>query len=131
MLEPENFGSGKVYAIANTKPNELIVDGLYTYLTPKDEYIEQYKKIQLELSDEKPNALKDAADYFTGIFYNQLKLFLINLNKAAKEENKTMMELLPFCDGDSLVSWERFGNSNYRGLVGGALKKIGYEVILK
>jgi hypothetical protein len=135
MLEPENFGSGKIYAIARTKPNELIVAGLYSHLTPKEEYIQNYKKMQLEYDQNIPESVlgaqTKASEYFNTVFYNQLKSFLIELNNAAKVENKTMMELLPFEDGDTLVSWERFGNTNYRGTVGGLLKKIGYEVIVK
>ncbi len=135
MLEPDNFGSGKVYAITRTKPPELIVAGLYSHLTPKNEYIETYKKMQLDYSEQTPEALneaqKKASVYFNTAFYGQLKSFLMDLNKAAKEENKTMMELLPFEDGDTLVSWEKFEYTNYRGSVAGVLRKIGYEVILK
>ena len=135
MLEPENFGSGKIYAIARTKPDELNVDGLYSHLIPKDEFISKYKEMQLNYNQNVPESIieaqKLASDYFNKAFYEQLKLFLVELNKAAKEENKTMMELLPFNDGDTLVSWERFGNTNYRGVVGGLLQKIGYKVEVK
>ncbi len=131
MLESQNFGPGKVYAIATTKPGNLHVDGLYNHLTPKDELIEKYKKMQLELSDENPNAQKEASEFFTTSFYQQLKDFYKNLSVAAKEENKSLMELLPFEDGDNLVSWEREGFTSYRPMVAGLLKKIGYDVIYK
>lgn len=135
MLEPDNFGPGKIYAIARSKPNELVVDGLYAHLTPKDEFNIKYRELQLDYDQDIPEtvaeAQKKASDYFNGVFYNQCKLFLIELNKAAKLENKKMMDLLPFEDGDTLVSWERFGNTNYRAMVGGVLSKIGYEVNLK
>jgi hypothetical protein len=135
MLEPENFGPGKVYAIARSKPEELVVAGLYSHLTPNEEYISTYKKMQLDYDQDIPDtvsaAQKLASEYFNTAFYEQCKLFLIELNKAAKNENKKMIDLLPFEDGDTLVSWERFGNSNYRGMVGGLLKKIGYEVNIK
>jgi hypothetical protein len=135
MLEPENFGSGKIYALARTKPDELEVAGLYAHLTPKDEFIEKYKQIQLDYIQDIPESVSEAqvkaSEYFNTVFYDQLKSFLIELNKAAKEENKKMVDLLPFEDGDTLVSWERFGNTNYRGTVGGLLKKIGYDVVVK
>ena len=130
MLEPEHFGPGKIYAIATSKPDSLKVDGLYSHFTPKEEFLEKYKEIQLELS-ERSSAAQEAADYFNSAYYNQLKSFLSKLKKAAREENKSPMELLPFRDGDTLVSWERLGNSNYRATVAGLLKKIGYEVELK
>lgn len=135
MLEPENFGDGKVYAIAKTKPMTLNVIGLYSHLTPPDELIAKYKEMQLDYDQNIPEtvtaAQKKASNYFNTAFYEQLKSFLMDLNKAAKEENKKMMELLPFEEGDTLVSWEKEGNSNYRGTVGGLLKKIGYEVVVK
>lgn len=135
MLEPENFGDGKIYAIANTKPLNLNVAGLYSFLTPKDEYNAKYKEMQLDYDQSIPESVAlaqtKASEYFNSAFYGQLKSFLIDLNRASKEEGKSIMELLPFEDGDTLVSWERFGNTNYRGTVAGLLKKIGYEIILK
>ena len=123
-LEPENCGPGKKYAIASSKPENFEVDGKVSYLTPTDNLIENYKNKQL-------NDQKEAADYFNKEFYNELKSVYINLKNQAKEQNKTEMELLPFKDGDTLLSWERDGFANYRGTVAGLLKKIGYEIILK
>lgn len=124
FLEPENCGPGKKYAISHSKPDNFEVDGKVSYLTPTEDSLENYKIKQLE--DQ-----KTAADFFNKAFYERLKAVLIKLKSQAKAENKTEMELLPFKNGDTLLSWEREGNSNYRGTVAGLLKKIGYEVILK
>ncbi len=124
FLEPENCGSGRKYAITHSKPDDFEVDGKVLYLTPTEDLLENYKIKQLE--DQ-----KSAADYFNKAFYEQLKSVYIKLKTQGKEQNKTEIELLPFKDGDTLLSWEREGNSNYRGTVAGLLKKIGYEVILK
>lgn len=124
FLEPENCGPGKKYAITTTKPEDFEVNGKVAYLTPGDDLIENYKNKQL--SDQ-----KEAADYFNKAFYEQLKSVFIKLKNQSLETGISMIELLPFEDGDTLLSWEREGNSNYRGTVAGLLKKIGYEVILK
>jgi len=135
-FEPQNLGTGKIYAIisqieAQNKQYDIKIDGAYPQLTPSDDIIKEYRKIQLELSEENKDAQERASKYFTTAFYEQCKNFYKSLHKASIEENISMMELLPFKDGDSLVSNERFGMSNYRSIVAGVLKKIGYEVILK
>lgn len=123
-LEPENHGPGKKYGIHHQKPDDFKADGKVLYLTPAEELLGNYKNKQL--IDQ-----KEAADYFNKAFYEQLKSVYISLKTQGKDENKTIMDLLPFKDGDTLLSWERDGNSNYRGTVAALLKKIGYEIILK
>jgi hypothetical protein len=123
-LEPESHGPGKKYGIHHEKTDKYEVDGKVSYLTPAEELFENYDK-------KRAVDAKEAADYFNKAFYEQLKSVYIKLKTQAKAENKSEMELLPFKDGDTLLSWEREGNSNYRGTVAGLLKKIGYEIILK
>ena len=124
FLEPENFGPGRKLAISSSKPDLFEVDGKISYLTPSDELIENYKIKQL-------NDQKEASDYFNKSFYEQLKSTYVSLKSFAKENNKTEIEVLPLKDGDTLLSWERDGFTNYRGTVAGLLKKIGYEIYLK
>ena len=124
FLEPENFGPGRKLAISSSKPDLFEVDGKISYLTPSDELIENYKIKQL-------NDQKEASDYFNKSFYEQLKSTYVSLKSFAKENNKTEIEVLPLKDGDTLLSWERDGLTNYRGTVAGLLKKIGYEIYLK
>ena len=54
-----------------------------------------------------------------------------HLQKAAKEENTTMIEQLPIQEGDTLLSWERYAYTNYRGILADYLLDIGYEVVSK
>ena len=124
FLEPENFGPGRKLAITTSKPESFEVDGKISYLTPSDELIENYKIKQ-------QNDQKEASDYFNKSFYEQLKSTYVSLKSYAKENSKTEMEVLPLKDGDTLLSWERDGFTNYRGTVAGLLKKIGYEINLK
>lgn len=124
FLQPENFGPGRKLAITSSKPQSFEVDGKLSYLTPSDELIENYKNKQL-------NDQNEAAEFFQKAFYEQLKSVYISLKKSAKENNKSEIEILPLKDGDTLLSWERDGFSNYRGTVAGLLKKIGYEINLK
>jgi hypothetical protein len=123
-LEPEKYGPGKKYAIASSKPNNLTVDGGYVYFIPKTEIMNKYHDLQLENQVE-------AAEYFNKAFKEQLDNFLNELQIVAKEENKLLSDLLPFNEGDTLLSWEREGNTSYRYLVAEYLNKIGYETVLR
>lgn len=71
----------------------------------------------------------NAAENFINGFRDQLNDFVNKVIKYAAEFHKTPIELLPFQESDTLVSWERKANNNYRGLVAEALEKLGYEVI--
>jgi hypothetical protein len=46
----------------------------------------------------------------------------------AESQNKTVQEILPFKDGDTLLSWELKGNLSYRSSVANTLRELGYEV---
>jgi hypothetical protein len=61
---------------------------------------------------------------------------VLNLEKyptyaSFKRENKKLIELLPFEDGDTLLSWERYERQSYRPTVAAFLEKLGYEVQLR
>lgn len=128
-LESENCGPGKKYAISfNPPPDNFHVDGLVRYLIPTEEISNNYYQM---IYPDDIDSQKKASDYFNKAFLEQLRATFLELVKSAKELGKTEIELLPFQDGDTLLSWERYGNSNYRGTVAKLLKKIGYEVILK
>lgn len=123
-LEPKNHGSGKKYAIATTKPENLTVDGAYKYFIPTQELMDSYKEKQLDDQIE-------AAKYFNETFRSQLDNFRAEVVAAAALENKQPTELLPFEEGDVFLSWEMEGYTSYRPLVAECLTQLGYEVILK
>lgn len=123
-LEKNNFGSGKLFAIAATKPDNLEIQEAYTFFIPAEGILINYKKAQLE------DQVK-AANYFNIAFKNQLDSFLEAVLAVHEKEGTPIFELLPFNDGDTLLSWEREGFTSYRPLIADCLKKLGYSVILK
>lgn len=122
--EIENHGPGKKFAIASTKPDNISVEGFYKYLTPAEETIEKYREIQ---TDDQVVA----GEFFNNTFKQQLNSFCREVEEVSKEENVSIFELLPFKDGDTLLSWERNGYTNYRSLVADCLVKLGYDVVSK
>lgn len=124
-LEPMFHGPGIKYGIATTKPNNLdISGGMFKFLTPTDELISIYREKQLEDQIE-------AANYFNSEFKVYLNKFENEVKQAAISENKQPHELLPFKDGDTLLSWEKAENTSYRPLVAKCLRNLGYDVELK
>ena len=115
FLEPENHGSGRKISIANRKPDSIEVAGAFEHFIPSNEISDTYRKKQLDSQVE-------ASDYFQSAFKSQLDDFFKNVNNN---------DDLPFEDGDTLLSWERQGNTSYRTMVAKYLKDIGYDVVLK
>ena len=72
---------------------------------------------------------KKAGEMFTTKYKEQLEMVLDDLSTKAKEEKKTIQDLLPYKDGDTLASWERTEFTHYRNLLAPYLEKMGYEVV--
>src|SRR4051812_17913437 len=101
FLQKENFGPGKIYSICRgQKPQGINVDQIFLHVTPKKELIDQYYLMR----ETDP---KQAGETFTTGYQVQLQEFVDNVVRDAAEEGVTPLELLPFCDGDTLCSWER------------------------
>lgn len=124
FLEPENFGPGRVIGVANgSKPDHVFCKDVFPPLIPTNEIMKRY-------NDTCVSDPKNAADMFINSFRNQLEKFTESVERKAKEEDKTIHEVLPFKNGDTLASWERHAFSNYRNLIAEYLEKLGYEVEL-
>jgi len=123
-LEKNNFGPGKLFAIAATKPDNLDIEEAYTFFIPAQGILENYKKTQLEDQTK-------ASNYFNLAFKAQLESFVEAVLAVNEKEATPIFELLPFSDGDTLLSWEREGFTSYRPIVAECLEKLGYEIILK
>jgi len=123
FLEPENFGPGRVIGIVNgDKPNHIKCDSQFKQLTPDKELTETYTEM-VKAGD------NNAGKQFVTNFTAQLDAFAKDVIKVADKEGKTVQDLLPFKDGDTLASWEREYFTNYRSLITPFLKKLGYEVV--
>ena len=120
----ENHGPGKKIALATSKPDELKIDGAFKPFIPPSELIQAYKDKQLE--DQ-----KKASDFFAEAYGKQIKDFLSEVQKDAEKKNVSVQELLPFKDGDTLLTWERYGYRSIRPMLARFLEEIGYEIILR
>jgi hypothetical protein len=122
--ETNNHGFGRKISVAESKPPELDIKFIYKDFVPSNEIINNYY-----LNKNKNQDL--AAKAFELEFSKQLDEFKGKLLKFCENNNKEPKEVLPFKDGDTLLSWERFGYSNYRKPISNLLESLGYEVILK
>ena len=120
FLQPENFGPGRKISVCWDKPKDFNIDGVFEWLIPTHQILRNYKNNAIEDPD-------NAGPIFEHEFIEQLKNSLIEL----KKENKNVNEILGLQDGDTLLSYERFENKNYRSIIGRCLKALKYEIILK
>ena len=123
-MQPENHGPGKKIAITDTKPNDFNVCGAFKPFIPQKELVDNYKKTQIE--DQ-----KKAGEEFVLGYSKQLEDFINHVKCDAEKNNKTVQELLPFGDGDTLLFWERMGFRSCRKTLAEYLKDLGYLVELR
>jgi len=114
-LEKENHGPGRKIAISEEKPDSLNLSSAFVPFIPELRIRQGYRSIQLR--DQ-----KDAADFFNREYNEQLTKFFDTVNST---------DDLPFQDGDTLLSWEREANTNYRRILSKYSTDFGYEVIAK
>lgn len=124
FMQPNNFGHGKVISITHgTKPNNIDVMGIFEPLAPPAELVSQYNSIRTSDPD-------NAGKLFVNTYTEQLKSFFETAKKDADEQKCSVIELLPFEDGDTLCSWERKEYTNYRKILAPFLTEAGYDVEL-
>lgn len=124
FLQKENFGpSGRIISVTSgNKPSRINVDEIFLPLVPSQIIIDLYYKMKEENNPE-------AGKYFTDNYAGQLEVFAEEVLETAVQEQKSVMDLLPFQEGDTLCSWERAEFTNYRKTLATCLEKLGYEVI--
>ncbi len=120
FFEEESHGSGRKIAISPSKPKDIQCDLKFDALSPGDLYWDyhKYKKDDPEI----------AGKAFDKQYRAQLDKFVTDLQAEADKEGKTIFDILPFQDGDTLLSWEKGGHMTYRTIVAEYLRKLGYEI---
>jgi hypothetical protein len=133
-FEPENHGTGRKIGISPGKPRQEQIDeacdkkGVETYsgdaqflkFSPGEVYWDYHKM--------RKAGNENAGSVFREKYKAQLDGFFNQLKEDAKDQGKEPTELLPFQDGDTLLTWERKGNLSYRAILAGYLRDIGYDV---
>jgi len=123
-MEKEFHGPGRKISIASSKPNDFKVDAAFKFFIPPEDIISEYKKIQ-------KTSQENAVEFFAESYKKQLSDFFDAVKNAAKNNNTTIQDELPFEDGDTLLSWERSYRTSYRPTIAKFLSDAGYEVVLK
>ncbi len=124
FMQKENFGDGNIISICRgSKPKNIEVKQQFIHFVPSQELLDQYYL----LKDKNDPA---AGDFFVNGYKNQLNQVVDDIITEANKFNVPPPEVLPFEDGDTLCSWERKQNNNYRKILAPYLEKLGYEVIL-
>lgn len=124
FLQKENFGHGNVISICRgSKPKDIEVKQQFVHFIPSQELLDQYYSLR-DKND------PTAGELFVNGYKVQLEQIIEEIITEANKLNTLPSEVLPFKDGDTLCSWERKQNNNYRKILAPYLEKLGYEVIL-
>jgi|SRR5690606_6036995 len=121
-FEEDNHGHGRKIGVAPSKPKDLPYDCdfVFSHLSPEDLYWEYHKN--------KKNDPELAGKIFVENFEAKLKDFSNAVVKEAEEKGISNLEVLPFKDGDTLLSWEKGGHTSFRTHIAACLRELGYEV---
>ena len=121
-FEEENHGPGRKIGVSPGKPDSIDYEceQVHRGLGPEDIYWEYHK---LKKSD--PDK---ASEYFNKEYEAKLQKFVDEVKKAANQQNTTVFKLIGFEDGDTLLSWEKAGNTSFRTTLAEYLRKLGYDV---
>ena len=126
FFEEHNFGSGRLISVAQgQKPRLVQINLIYEGLCPSQDISRKYYREKQEFG------IEVAGKSFQDLYSQQLQSYLDEAKIEAEKQGKTLVELLDLKEGDTLLSWERAGRTNYRNTVASQLKKIGYEVFLE
>ena len=121
-FEEEYHGPGRRIGVSPGKPNNLDYDCdfMFKHLSPGDLYWDYHKN--------KNNDYETASKTFTSEYRKQLDEFKKEVINAANQEEKDPQSILPFEDGDTLLTWEKRGNVSYRTAIAQCLLDLGYDV---
>lgn len=120
-FQEDHHGSGRKIGISPGKPeNACECEFRFPPLDPGQIYWDyhKYKKDDPEM----------AGQAFVEAYRKQCEEFVAGVKKNADEEGKSVQEILPFQDGDTLLSWELKGNMTYRAIAAEYLRELGYDV---
>lgn len=124
FLQRENFGPGNVISICRgSKPKDCDVKQQFVHFIPAQSLLDQYYLLR-------NNDQKAAGELFVTGYQSQLQQTIDEIIKEAAKTTLSPIQVLPFKDGDTLCSWERKQNNNYRKILAPYLERLGYEVVL-
>ena len=121
-FEEDNHGSGRKIGVSPGKPQNLDYDceSVFEPFSPGDLYWDYHKN--------KKEDYEQAGQIFSEGYRAKLDAFVESAQAKADEEGVSVLEVLPFKDGDTLLSWEKKGNTSYRAMLADYLRELGYDV---
>lgn len=130
FFETENHGPGRKIGICPSKPKELEYECnlVHEYLSPGDLYWD-YHKAKKQAGDDE-DLLKQAGLDFVSGYKSRLENLKSEIDNTSSETGDSIEDILGFEDGDTLLSWEKEGNTSHRISVAKFLRELGYEVEL-
>lgn len=118
-FQPENHGPGRKIGASPGKPRDVNdCESVFTPFVPND-YWDYHKNKKTD---------PEAGRKFVEGYNAQLESFVKEVQAEAAAQGKSVQELLPFQDGDNLLTWEKKGNLSYRAILAKYLTQLGYEV---
>ncbi len=121
-FEEDNHGLGRKIGVSPGKPSNLDYECemVFEPFSPGDLYWDYHKN--------KKDDYDAAGEVFVEGYRKKLDEFMNSLSEEAQNQGKDLIEILPFEEGDTLLSWEKKGNVSYRAMLADYLRDIGYEV---
>lgn len=122
FFEEENHGPGRKIGVSPGKPQNLDYecDQVNRNLSPEGIYWEYHK---MKKTDQEA-----ASKFFEKEYRDKLDQFVGDVTKAAKERDTSVFKLIGLEDGDTLLSWEKAGNTSFRTTLAEYLRRLGYDV---
>lgn len=117
-FQPEYHGTGRKIGVSPGKPRDIECESVFAPLVPNN-YWDYHANKKTD---------PDAGRKFVEGYNAQLEDFVKEVKTEAESQGKTVQDLLPFKDGDSLLTWEKKNNLSYRAILAKYLTKLGYEV---
>lgn len=121
-FEQDNHGEGRKIGVSPGKPDTIDYECEFQFepFSPGDLYWDYHKN--------KRDDYEGAGKAFVEGYRAQLEEFVEELTSEAESQGKTPIDILPFEDGDTLLTWEKKGNTSYRSMLADYLRDIGYDV---
>jgi len=121
-FEEDNHGPGRKIGVSPGKPTSIDYEceSMFEPFSPGQLYWDYHQN--------KKNDYDSAGEIFSSGYRAQLDGFVKDAQSRADAEGKSVLEVLPFKDGDTLLTWEKKGNTSYRAMLADFLRDLGYEV---
>lgn len=123
FFEEENHGPGRKIGICPKKPTSDSAsesDFVFRPLDPGQLYWDYHKY--------KKDDPKMAGEAFVEAYRKQCEEFVSDVKMKAEKDSVSIFDILPFKDGDTLLTWEKKGSTSYRAIAAEYLRELGYDV---